>query len=161
MKVLIIGIVASGKTTLAKRLSRENNIEYYEIDSIVHDDKNGIKRSNKEQQKIIKKIDKNTSWIIEGTLRNNLDNLLDMADLIIYIDIPLWIRKRRILWRYVKQILGLEKCNYKPTLSMLKMMFKWTDDFEDKRLEFENRISKYNFKLIRLDTVNKVNNYKL
>ena len=32
MKVLIIGIVASGKTTLARRLSKETNIKNYEID---------------------------------------------------------------------------------------------------------------------------------
>ena len=36
MKILIIGIVASGKTTLAKQLSKKLNIQYYEIDSIVH-----------------------------------------------------------------------------------------------------------------------------
>ena len=57
MKVLIIGIVASGKTTLARRLSKETNIKNYEIDLIVHDDKNKRKknkqRTNKEQQKII------------------------------------------------------------------------------------------------------------
>lgn len=53
MKVLIIGIVARGKTTLARRLSKETNIKNYEIDLIVHDDKNKRKRTNKEQQKII------------------------------------------------------------------------------------------------------------
>lgn len=51
MKVLIIGIVASGKTTLARRLSKETNIKNYEIDLIVHDDKNKRKRTNKEQTK--------------------------------------------------------------------------------------------------------------
>lgn len=35
MKILIIGIVASGKTTLAKRLSRELNIMHYEIDRVI------------------------------------------------------------------------------------------------------------------------------
>ena len=44
MKVLIIGIVASGKSTLTKRLSLENNINCYELDLIVHDDINGRKR---------------------------------------------------------------------------------------------------------------------
>lgn len=132
MKILIIGIVASGKTTLAKRLSLENNIKCFEIDSIVHDDINNVKRSNSEQQEIIKNIDKNSDWIIEGTLRKNLDNLLDIADLIIYIDIPLGIRKRRILNRFIKQKLGIEKCNYKPTFEMLKMMYVWTRNFEIK-----------------------------
>lgn len=161
IKVLIIGVVASGKSTLARRLSKECNIKCYEIDSIVHDDYNKKKRNNIEQQKIIKIIDQNDDWIIEGTLRKNLDNLLSMATLIIYIDIPLYIRKRRIIWRFIKQKIGLEKCNYKPTLKILKMMFEWTNTFEEKRLEFEKKIKKYNDKLVKLDTVDKVNNYHL
>ena len=106
MKVLIIGIVASGKTTLARRLSKETNIKNYEIDLIVHDDKNKRKRTNKEQQKIIEKINKQSDWIIEGTLRKNLYNLLELADKIIYLDIPIQVRKRRILLRYIKQKLS-------------------------------------------------------
>ena len=80
MKILIIGIVASGKTTLARKLSKENNITNYEIDSIVHDDINKRKRTNEEQQEIIEKINKQENWIIEGTLRKNLYNLLDIAN---------------------------------------------------------------------------------
>ena len=107
MKVLIIGIVASGKSTLANRLGKENDIDVYEIDSIVHDDVNSIKRSCKEQTNIIMNINKKDNWIIEGTLRKNLYFLLDMADKIIYIDIPLRIRKRRIITRYIKQKLKI------------------------------------------------------
>ena len=86
MKILIIGIVASGKTTLAKTLSRESGICHYEIDSIVHDDLNNRKRSIDEQLEIINHINKNKDWIIEGTLRKNLDVLLEFADKIIFID---------------------------------------------------------------------------
>lgn len=35
-KTPIIGIVASGKTTLAKRLSKKINIPWYELDNIVY-----------------------------------------------------------------------------------------------------------------------------
>lgn len=161
IKILIIGIVASGKTTLAKKLSNKSGIDYYEIDSIVHDDYNKRKRSNVEQQNIIKEINKNYRWIIEGTLRKNLYNLLEMADKIIYINIPLNVRKRRILIRFIKQKFGLEKCNYNPTLKMLRMMYKWTKDFENNKKSFEEQLSKYNDKLIKLDTVNKVVNYTL
>lgn len=161
IKVLIIGIVASGKTTLAKRLSLESNIKYYEIDSIVHDDTIGRKRSFDRQQKIIREINKYKDWIIEGTLRKNLDNLLDYADIIVIIDIPLYIRYFRIVLRYIKQKLGIEKCNYKPTIKMVKMMYQWTRDFENNKGEFENRLFKYKDKIIRLDTVKKVNSYSL
>ena len=88
MKILILGNVASGKTTLAKQLSQKHKINYYEIDSIVHDDNNGgKKRSIEEQNKIIKEINKSDNWIIEGILRENLYYLLEMVDKIIYLDV--------------------------------------------------------------------------
>jgi len=161
IKILIIGIVASGKTTLAKRLSKENNIKYYEIDSIVHDNQNKRKRTNKEQQEIIKKINKSNNWIIEGTLRKNLYNLLDETSKIIYLDIPLKVRKRRILLRFLKQKIALEKCNYKPTLKMLKMMYLWTKDFENNKIDIEKKLIKYKEKLIKLNAIDKIKNYKL
>lgn len=161
IKILLIGIVASGKTTLAKKLSKETNIKYYEIDSIVHDDYNKIKRTNEEQQAIFSEINKNDNWIIEGTLRENLYNLLEESSKIIYINIPLNIRKRRILIRFLKQRLGIEKCNYKPTSKMLKMMYVWTNEFEEKRNDFEKMLKKYEHKLIKLDTIEKVDSYSL
>ena len=148
MKILIIGIVASGKSTLATKLSKQLNIKHYEIDLIVHDDENKKMRSHQEQLDIINEIDKNEDWIIEGTLRKNLYILLDLAEKIIYLDIPLRVRKRRILIRHIKQNLGLEKCGYKPNREMLKKMYKWTDDFEKNKVQFEENINKYKDKLI-------------
>ena len=159
MKILIIGIVASGKTTLARRLSKENNITNYEIDSIVHDDINKRKRTNEEQQEIIEKINKQENWIIEGTLRKNLYNLLDIAGKIIYLDIPLKIRKRRILYRYIKQRLGLEKCNYMPNMKMLKNMYKWTSEFENNKINFEKDLFRYEEKLTILQSKGKIKKY--
>lgn len=159
MKILIVGIVASGKTTMAKILSKCLDIEHYEIDSIVHDDFNKKKRSNYEQQKIIKKINENKSWILEGTLRKNLYNLLAVSEKVIYIDLPLRLRKRRIVLRFIKQKLGIEKCNYKPTLNMLKMMFKWTNDFEEEKAMLEKRLEKYSEKLICLKSQSEIDNY--
>ena len=148
MKILIVGIVASGKTTMAKRLSKLLNIKHYEIDSIVHDDINNAKRSESEQKKIFNKIDKNDSWIIEGTLRKHLFYLCDMADVIIYMDIPVGVRKVRILTRFIKQKLGIEKCNYKVNLEMLRLMYKWTNDFEISKSEFEENLFKYQDKVV-------------
>ena len=60
MKILIVGIVASGKTTLARKLSKLLDIKCYEIDSVVHDDALGVKRSEKEQWEMFDKI--NLEW---------------------------------------------------------------------------------------------------
>lgn len=148
MKILIVGIVASGKTTLAKQLSKLLGIKHYEIDSVVHDDKSGIKRTEKEQKKIFNKINKQDSWIIEGTLRKHLFYLCDMADKIIYLDIPLKVRKRRIFSRFIRQLFGTEKCNYDVNLKMLKLMYKWTDDFEKNKGDFEYKLFKHKDKIV-------------
>lgn len=148
MKILIVGTVGTGKTTLARKLSKDYNIKYYEIDSIVHDDsQNGRKREEEEQNVIIKNINQNENWIIEGVLRKNLQYLLELADKIIYLDVPKDKRNIRILKRYIKQRLKLEKSNYKPDIKMLKMMFKWSDDFEKNKKKLENVLIKYKNKL--------------
>lgn len=151
MKILIIGSVASGKTSLARKLENKLNIKYFEIDSIVHNDIKKIKRTNEEQKEIIDRINNdNKEWIIEGTLRKNLDYLLDYADKIIYLNIDVKTRKRRIIKRFIKQRLKLERCNYNSDIEMLKLMYKWTNEFEKNKSEFENKIEKYSDKLIKI-----------
>ena len=149
MKILIIGTVGTGKTTLAKKLSKQYNIEYYEIDSIVHDDNNGgIKRTFKQQDEIIKEIDKNNNWIIEGVLRENLFYLLDLSDKIILLDVNRRKRNIRILIRYIKQKLGLEQANYVPSLNMLlKNMYKWSEKYDKNKHEIMQTLDKYKDKI--------------
>ena len=148
MKILIIGPVGAGKTTLAKQLSKKYNIKHYEIDSIVHDDsEGGRKRSEEEQNKIINQIDQEKDWIIEGTLRKNLYYLLEISEKIVYLDVPKRTRIVRILTRFIKQKLKIEKSNYKPTLKMLKLMYKWSREHENNKYELEECLNKHKEKL--------------
>lgn len=148
MKILIIGAVGTGKTTLSKQLSKKYNIKHYEIDSIVHDDNaGGRKRTEEEQNRIINQIDEGNDWIIEGTLRKNLYYLIEMSDKIIYLDIPKRTRNVRILTRFIKQKLKIEKSNYKPTLKMLKLMYKWSREHENNKQQLEESLNKYTEKL--------------
>lgn len=155
MKLLIIGIVASGKTTLSRELSLKHNIPCYEGDSIAWggEGEDRYKRSDSEQLNKILEIDKKGNWIIEGTYRESQKCLFDMADKIIFLDTPLYIRRIRIITRFLKQRLRIEKCNYSPTFEMLKNMFKWTRDFERKRYKYEKMLLCYENKLIWLKSV--------
>ena len=147
MKILIIGSVASGKSTYSKKLSKELNIKRYEIDEIVHDDIKHIKRTLEEQKEIIAEINKNDSWIIVGVLRKNLYFLLDISDEIILMDTSDKVRKFRIVKRYIKQKLRIEKCGYKPSIGMVKDMFKWSSEFEDKKKDLLDTLHKYKDKV--------------
>ncbi|WP_127536174.1 hypothetical protein [Paenibacillus illinoisensis] len=151
-KIIILGIVASGKTTLAKEISQKINIPWYELDTIVHHETphGRNKRTPDEQIAVIQDIDRHGAWIFEGTDRASYRCLWDMADTIIFLDTPLWKRKMRIFLRFIKQNLGIEKSHYTSDVQMLKMMYKWTRDFERNRVDFEKRLHPYHHKLIIL-----------
>jgi adenylate kinase family enzyme len=148
-KIYIIGSVASGKTTLSKEISNVTGIPCYELDSIVHQKVAGgqRKRTPDEQVAEIDRIDNEGDWIIEGTYRKTCDKVMDISDVIIFLDTTLWLRKVRIIKRFVKQQLGIEKCNYKSDIVMLRLMFKWTNDFETDRDAFNNMLSQYHEKV--------------
>ncbi|PWW02471.1 adenylate kinase family enzyme [Paenibacillus cellulosilyticus] len=152
-KIYIIGIVASGKTTLAKRLSKQLNIPWHELDCVVYhqSDEGRYKRTPEKQQEVIADIDQSSDgWIFEGVDRSSYRCLYEMADTIIVLDPPLWKRRYRIFARYVKQQIGIEKCHYKSDLKMLRNMYQWTNDFERNRAEFEARLKPYQGKIMRV-----------
>ena len=123
MKILITGNVASGKTTLSKILSEYYEIERFEIDEIVHDiDNNDIKRSLKEQTKIINRINKeNKNYILEGVLRKNLDFIINLVDQIIYLNIDKKEISKRIN-KYPKKLIIIK--NKKELKKYLESIYK-------------------------------------
>lgn len=145
-----MGIVASGKTTYAKELSKQKGSPFVELDAVVYQNMDGlrIKRTPEEQVKIIHEMNAKGSWIAEGVYRPSYHLILDMADIIIWLDPPLWKRRYRILSRHVKQVIGMEECAYVPDFEMLRNMYKWTKQFEGKRDELDGILQPYLEKLI-------------
>lgn len=145
-KIYIIGPVGSGKTTLAKKMSQKYNIKMYELDKIVWDDENGnIKRSDSEISSMFNNIIKNESWIIEDVGRSKFINGILSADIVYYISLSKFTIYKRCISRWIKQKLGVEKYNYKPTLKGLIQMIKWArQDLKnkDKKIEYIQESSK-------------------
>ena len=136
MKIFIVGPVASGKTTLARKLSELLDIPYFELDSIVHDDYNSIKRSEDEQRSLINKIIRdNKEWIIEGMPRTHLDVISANATLIIYLDFKKHIIKSRLRIRYIKQKLGISNVNYKVDKELYFRMLNYINDDHKENLK--------------------------
>jgi adenylate kinase family enzyme len=153
-KIYIVGNVGSGKTTLSRKLSEKLGISHYEVDNIVHKNTEigRIRQNEAEQTKEFKRINEGESWIIEGTFRTSCKYLLEVADLIIFLDPPVNVRIYRIIKRFIKQQIGLEKSNYKSNLRILKAIFRWTYDFEKTRKDFEIMINDYESKLKIIST---------
>lgn len=122
IKCFITGSVASGKTTLAKKLSEVYHIPYYELDQIIHAP-DGTYRSQEECDVIFNNIDQQGDWILEGTYRDRAKIMLNKTTHCLMIDPPVSKRCYRLIKRWIKQRLGKETGHYKPTLKMLYKMF--------------------------------------
>ena len=158
-KIYIIGPVGSGKTTLSEILSKKYNIKKYELDKIVWDDDNGnIKRTDEEIHRMFNKVINNKSWIIEDVGRKKFIDGIKNADIVYYLNLPKIIIYKRCISRWIKQRLGKEKYNYKPTLKSLFEMLGWANqDFKNKNEKIE-RIINYSkkYKILKNKDIKKL-----
>lgn len=159
MKIYIVGSVASGKTTLAKRISSRTHVAFYSLDAVVHiPDRNNSwgnrKRPAEERDGLFRSIMRQTSWIAEDTGRPCFAEGLEQADTIILLEPSEATRKRRIIFRWIKQKLGIEKCTYKPRYAVLTCMFRWSKDYTLGRDGLKERLVPYRNK-VRVFTHNR------
>lgn len=128
------------------------SIPYYEIDNIIFErhPSGDVRRSDAEIVTILEKIVDTEMWILEGTCTKEwITKSFDKAEQIILLDLPYLIRLKRIIFRYIKQLLTLETANYKPTITMFIHMLKWNHKFnKTNKLEFFKLTKKYSDKII-------------
>lgn len=139
MKIYIIGPVGSGKTTLSNILSEKLNISAYELDKVVWDDENNnTKRTDEEIKLLFDNIISKEAWIIEDVGRKKFIDGIIEADIVYYIDLDKITIYNRCISRWVKQKIGKEKYNYKPTLRGLFEMLNWAKkDFKNKDIKLK------------------------
>lgn len=133
MKIHIIGGSGSGKTYLADKLSKIYNIEHYDLDDLQWDNKAefyGIKRDSDERHAMLQEILKKEEWIIEGVYYKWCEQCFADADKIYLLEVPRRTYRFRIIRRFIRRKLGLEK-GKKETLKSLKNLLKWADSYSD------------------------------
>ena len=158
-KIYIIGPVGSGKTTVSQILSKKYNIDSYELDKVVYDD-NNVKRTDAIIKQLFDKIIKKKSWIIEDVGRKKFVDGIKNADITYYIDLPKMIIYKRCIKRWIKQKLGKEKYNYKPTIKGLFEMIKWArQDFRNKKDKLKRiKENSKNYKILNQKDIKRIIN---
>ncbi|WP_406944324.1 AAA family ATPase [Halobacillus sp. SY10] len=156
-KIHIIGSVASGKTTLARKLSQGLHIPYYELDNVVWErhQAGDIRRTEEERAEYLKQVVKKEGWIMEG-VHNEwwVEESFRHADVIIFLDTKYSVRTYRIIKRFILQKLRLEKSNYTPTFRIFFKMFKWNKYFEENgKPHFFQAFEEVQDKVLKVSTV--------
>ena len=153
MKIHIIGCSGSGKTYLANALSKKYNISHFDLDDIQWDNNSkgyGTKRPLGERNVLLQEILCNNEWIIEGVYYAWVQQSFDEADIIYVLDMPSYLYKSRIIIRFIKRKLGIQK-GKRETLKSVYNLLKWTDTFQNKNLkEIRSILDRYSNKVIWL-----------
>ena len=135
-RIYIFGLTASGKTTLAKILSKKLNIKTYSLDDIVFKKKWNERYSQKIQRKKLREIYTKTKWIIEGVhTKDWIKPVVSRADKVIFLNIP----KLTLIKRALKR--AKEKRKDNKTYEKIKLIY-WILKFGPKDYRAHKKDSK-------------------
>lgn len=162
MKVYIVGSVGSGKTTLARKVAADLHIPHFETDNFVwtRNQAGDIRNEIDVRNQLFSDAVKQDEWVIEGVHMDWTDEALLVADQIIFLDIPVNKRTWRIIRRYIRQLIKIEKVNYKPTFTIFRKMFGWNIYFEEQmKPVFLQKFEVFGIKVHYLRTNEEVENW--
>jgi adenylate kinase family enzyme len=151
MKIHIIGGPGSGKTFLAEKLSKELGISHFDLDDLQWDNKSasyGVKRSPDERDRLLNNVLSHNDWIVEGVYYAWCQQCFADADRIYVLNVPRYKYRYRIIRRFVRRKLGLEK-GKKENLKSLRELLKWADKYQKANLvEIRKLLIPYSDKVI-------------
>ena len=155
MRIYITGSVGSGKSTLARRASERTGWPYVSLDEVVYEEDptdawGNKKRPEAEVSRRFSEALRLENCILEDAGRAQFEEGMARAEQIVVLDLPLIVRKKRILLRWIKQKMGLERCIYRPHIGMLRAMFRWLNEYETGRNGTRARAMDYPEKVVVL-----------
>ena len=103
-KVTVIGNTGAGKTTVARLLAGRLGVRHIELDALFWKPEWGMPSAEEFRPIVEAALDPN-GWVVDGNYRTRLGTLvLDQADLVVWLDLPLGTKFWRILRRTLRRI---------------------------------------------------------
>jgi adenylate kinase family enzyme len=105
-KVAVIASASgNGKTTLGRELARRLGVPFVELDALVHGP-GWVETPDDELRAQVEPIVASGGWVIDGAYQHKLGDLvLDAADVVVWLDLPIrvWLpRLARRTWRRIR-----------------------------------------------------------
>lgn len=100
-RIMIVGQPGSGKSTLARALGEITDLPVFHIDQI-HYQSGWVERSRAEKTAMCQQVHALASWIFEGGHSVTWSERLERCDMLIWLDIPLPVRVKRVVLRSLR-----------------------------------------------------------
>jgi adenylate kinase family enzyme len=109
-RVAIISTASgNGKTTTGRALAGRLGVPFVELDAL-HHGPNWAAPTADEFRARVEPIVASDAWVIDGTYRNKLGDLvLEQAEVILWLDLPLHVWLPRLLRRTARRVIRREK----------------------------------------------------
>ena len=98
-RVMIIGAPGSGKSTLARALGDRLGLPVHHMDHI-HHLPGWVQRPTPDRVAMARAVEEQEAWVFEGGLSLTYPTRTARADLVLFLDLPVWQR----LWRVARRI---------------------------------------------------------
>jgi adenylate kinase family enzyme len=159
-RINVGGISGSGKSTTSRAIAERLGLPYIELDNLFHGPNWTAPSPEQFRQRILDAIDGLDGWVIDGNYHGNLGTfVLERADTVVWLDLPLRLCLRRIwrrTWRRIRTREELWDSKNRETLRNAffsrESLFVWTTKayFRHKREWPQRFASQPHLEVVRL-----------
>jgi adenylate kinase family enzyme len=109
-KVAVIASASgNGKTTLGRELAQRLRVPFVELDALVHGP-GWVETPDDQLRAQVEPIVNSDGWVIDGAYRGKLGDLvLDAADVVVWLDLPVHVWLPRLIRRTARRLRGREE----------------------------------------------------
>ncbi len=154
----------NGKTTVGRMLAERLGVPFYELDAL-HHGPNWSEPTAEEFRATVAPIVESHAWVIDGAYRGKLGDLvLETADLVVWLDLPLKVWLPRLLRRTAVRTIRREELwngNRERLRDALhpqnSVVFYALRHFRDRRQRYPSELA--SFPVVRLRTTHEVDDF--
>ena len=131
-RIVVVGTTGSGKTTVARKLSRRLGIPHVELDALHWEPKWTPAATDVFRQRVAEAL-KGDAWVVDGNYSKARDLIWPRATDLVWLDHPLPVKMWRLFWRTLRRSITKEEL--------------WSGTYERFRIGFMSRDSLFKWLL--------------